>query len=237
MMVSTAGIVLHATKYSDTSLIVKLFTREKGLQSFIVKGAFSKKSRFRASLFSPLAMLHITYDDHRSDRLMFLRDVQRLTPAPELMFDPARSAILLFYNELLYKLLFDTGEDKVLFDFLEEEIMRIFEADTDLVELPLRFLLRLSIVLGFFPENNYTEQNCYFSLYDSRFQSYFVDENNQLPQPESQYLSQLLRQERHSSALRHTRNNLLHYLIKYYKIHNEQLREIDSVGILSSILH
>ncbi len=237
MMVSTAGIVLHATKYSDTSLIVKLFTREKGLQSFIVKGAFSKKSRFRASLFSPLAMLHITYDDHRSDRLMFLRDVQRLTPAPELMFDPARSAILLFYNELLYKLLFDTGEDKVLFDFLEEEIMRIFEADTDLVELPLRFLLRLSIVLGFFPENNYTEQNCYFSLYDSRFQSYFVDENNQLPQPESQYLSQLLRQERNSSALRHTRNNLLHYLIKYYKIHNEQLREIDSVGILSSILH
>ena len=237
MMVSTAGIVLHATKYSDTSLIVKLFTRERGLQSFIVKGAFSKKSRFRASLFSPLAMLHITYDDHRSDRLMFLRDVQRLTPAPELMFDPARSAILLFYNELLYKLLFDTGEDKVLFDFLEEEIMRIFEADTDLVELPLRFLLRLSIVLGFFPENNYTEQNCYFSLYDSRFQSYFVDENNQLPQPESQYLSQLLRQERNSSALRHTRNNLLHYLIKYYKIHNEQLREIDSVGILSSILH
>ena len=105
------------------------------------------------------------------------------------------------------------------------------------MELPLRFLLRLSIVLGFFPENNYTEQDCYFSLYDSRFQSYFVDENSHLPQPESQYLSQLLRQESDSSALRHTRNNLLHYLIKYYKIHNEQLREIDSVGILSSILH
>ena len=237
MMVSTAGIVLHATKYSDTSLIVKLFTREKGLQSFIVKGAFSKKSRFRASLFSPLAMLLITYDDHRSDRLMFLRDVQRLTPAPELMFDPARSAILLFYNELLYKLLFDTSEDKVLFDFLEEEILRIHESETDLAELPLRFLLRLSIVLGFFPENNYTEQNCYFSLYDSRFQSYFVDENSHLPQLESQYLSQLLRQESGSSTLRHTQNNLLHYLIKYYKIHNEQLREIDSVGILSSILH
>ena len=237
MMVSTAGIVLHATKYSDTSLIVKLFTREKGLQSFIVKGAFNKKSRFRASLFSPLAMLHITYDDHRSDRLMYLRDVQRLTPAPELLFDPARSAILLFYNELLYKLLFDTGEDKVLFDFLEEEIMRIFEADTDLVELPLRFLLRLSIVLGFFPENNYSENNCYFSLYDSRFQSFYVDEASELPLQESQYLSQLLRQEAGTSALRHTRNNLLHYLIKYYKIHNEQLREIDSVGILSSILH
>lgn len=237
MMVSTAGIVLHATKYSDTSLIVKLFTREKGLQSFIVKGAFNKKSRFRASLFSPLAMLHVTYDDHRSDRLMFLRDVQRLTPAPELLFDPARSAILLFYNELLYKLLFDTGEDKVLFDFLEEEIMRIFEADTDLVELPLRFLLRLSIVLGFFPENNYSENNCYFSLYDSRFQSFYVDEASELPLQESQYLSQLLRQEGGTSALRHTRNHLLHYLIKYYKIHNEQLREIDSVGILSSILH
>jgi hypothetical protein len=115
--------------------------------------------------------------------------------------------------------------------------MRIFEADTDLVELPLRFLLRLSIVLGFFPENNYSENNCYFSLYDSRFQSFYVDEASELPLQESQYLSQLLRQEGGTSALRHTRNNLLHYLIKYYKIHNEQLREIDSVGILSSILH
>jgi len=168
---------------------------------------------------------------------MFLRDVQRLTPAPEMLFDPARSAILLFYNELLYKLLFDTGEDMVLFDFLEKEILRIYETDTDLVELPLRFLLRLSVVLGFFPENNYSDNNCYFSLYDSRFQSFFVDETNEMPRQESLYLSQLLCQDEGTSAVRHTRNNLLQYLIKYYKIHNEQLREIDSVEILSSILH
>ena len=237
MMVSTSSIVLHATKYSDTSLIVKLFTREKGLQSFIVKGAFSKKSRFRASLFSPLALLHVTYDDRHSDRLMYLRDVQRLTPAPEIIFDPAKSAILLFYNELLYKLLLDTGEDEVLFDCLEEEIIRVFEPDTDIVELPLRFLLRLSVVLGFFPENNYSEKNCYFSLYDSRFQSFFADEAYVLPLEESRYLSQLLNGTGTTSTMRHTRNNLLHYLIKYYRIHNEQLREIDSVGILSSILH
>ncbi|MBO4504288.1 MAG: DNA repair protein RecO [Bacteroidales bacterium] len=237
MMVSTPSIVLHGTKYSDTSLIVKLFTREHGVKSFIVKGAYSKKSRFRASLFSPLSILHVTYDDRHSDHLMYLRDVQRDISAAEQLYDPARSSLVMFYDELLYKLLTDAGEDKVLYDFLEGEILRIYEPDIDLVDLPLRFLLRLSIVLGFFPENNFSDTNRHFSLQESRFQPYCVDENNELPLEESLYLSHLLRQEGTVHVSRHIRNSLLHYLLRYYKVHNEQLRNIDSVEILASVLH
>lgn len=237
MMVSTPSIVLHGTKYSDTSLIVKLFTREQGVKSFIVKGVYSKKSRFRASLFSPLSILHITYDDRHSDHLMYLRDVQRDISAAEQLYDPARSSLVMFYDELLYKLLTDAGVDKVLYDFLENEILRIYEPDIDLVGLPLCFLLRLSIVLGFFPENNFSDTNRHFSLQESRFQPYYVDENNELPVEESQYLSHLLRQEGSIRVSRNIRNSLLHYLLIYYKIHNEHLRNIDSVEILASVLH
>ena len=237
MLITTKGIVLHSTKYSDTSLIVKLFTEKRGVQSFIVKGAFSKKSRFRASLFSPMALVSATYDDHNSERLKYFKDVSRLDTGMELSFDPARSAILLFYNELLYKLLFESGEDEVLFHFLEEEIAKVFEEDIELADLPLRFLLRLSVIIGFFPENNYSDSNCYFSLSESKFQSYLIDEKEEIPKEESLYLSMLLRSDSPVAAPRHIRNNLLHYLILYYKTHNEQIRNIESAEILASVLH
>ena len=130
MNITTAGIVLHSTKYSDTSLIVKIFTEAQGTQSFIIKGAFGKKSRVKAALFSPMGLVNITYNDHGGDKLKFLKDIMRRSTAADMGFDPIKSSILLFYNELVYKLLFDTGPDTVLFHFLEDEILKVSETET-----------------------------------------------------------------------------------------------------------
>ena len=62
---------MHATKYGDTSLIVKIFTQQQGNQSFIVKSAYRKNSRFAASYFSPLAVMDISYDDHNKGSLKY----------------------------------------------------------------------------------------------------------------------------------------------------------------------
>ncbi len=45
MIQTTRGIVFHTTRYSETSAIVKIFTEESGLMSFLVKGLYSKKSK------------------------------------------------------------------------------------------------------------------------------------------------------------------------------------------------
>jgi DNA repair protein RecO (recombination protein O) len=49
-LVTTRAIVLHAFRYADTSKIVRLATREHGVQSAIAKGASRPRSRFGASL-------------------------------------------------------------------------------------------------------------------------------------------------------------------------------------------
>ena len=48
--VSTPAIVLSTLRYSETSKIVRLATREHGVQSVIAKGALRPKSRFGAAL-------------------------------------------------------------------------------------------------------------------------------------------------------------------------------------------
>jgi DNA repair protein RecO (recombination protein O) len=44
MFIQTPAIVLKSFPYSDTSIIARCFTLEKGKISFIIKGARSKKS-------------------------------------------------------------------------------------------------------------------------------------------------------------------------------------------------
>ena len=49
-LVSTPAIVLSALRYSETSKIVRLATRDYGVQSAIAKGALRPRSRFGAAL-------------------------------------------------------------------------------------------------------------------------------------------------------------------------------------------
>lgn len=49
-VVSDEGIVLSSMKYSESSKIIKVFTKSKGKISLIAKGAFSKKNKFGSSI-------------------------------------------------------------------------------------------------------------------------------------------------------------------------------------------
>jgi DNA repair protein RecO (recombination protein O) len=237
MIVSTQGIVMHATKYGDTSLIVKIFTRQQGNQSFIIKNAFRKNNRFAASYFTPLAMMDISYDDHSKSSLKYLKDIAPRRASNPLFYDPAKSSILLFYNEILYKLLMDSGEDEVLFAFLQEEIDKVHQATANLAELPLRFLLRLSAVMGYYPEDNFSPQNSIFSLQECRFQAFFVEDAGFLTVQQSEYLHRLLSEEAPVQAGRTLRTSLLKQLVAYFQMHNEQIRKVESLEILSTVLH
>src|SRR5207237_6915876 len=49
-LVTTPAVVLRTYRYSETSKVVRLATRDLGVQSAIAKGALRPKSRFGAGL-------------------------------------------------------------------------------------------------------------------------------------------------------------------------------------------
>lgn len=78
-LLGTPAIVLSTLRYSETSKIVRLATREHGVQSAIAKGALRPKSRFGASL-QVLSEGQAQYlaKEHRELHVLTAFDLQRL---------------------------------------------------------------------------------------------------------------------------------------------------------------
>jgi DNA repair protein RecO (recombination protein O) len=78
-LVSTPAIVLSALRYSETSKIVRLATREYGVQSVIAKGALRPKSRFGAALqLLSEGQAQFVLKEHRELHLLTSFDLRRL---------------------------------------------------------------------------------------------------------------------------------------------------------------
>src|SRR5688572_14670083 len=78
-LVSTPAVVLSSLRYSETSKIVRLATREHGVQSVIAKGALRPKSRFGASLqLLSEGQAQFVLKEHRELHLLTSFDLRRL---------------------------------------------------------------------------------------------------------------------------------------------------------------
>ena len=236
MHIRTRAIVLNKTKYSDSSLIVRIFTREAGVQSFFLKGAFSKKNKGRLALLENLSMVELTFDD-RHDGIKYLNDIALYRPYTLIPFDMVRRTLFIFYNEILYKTLTDYSTDPELFDFVEEALLELDREETMLTDVHLHFLVNFSKILGFFPKDNFSEKNCHFFIEESAFVHDYFDYPDYLSREASAYLSDLMHEKEIGELPpKVVRNELLYGLIRYFEKHNEQIHRIESVQILASLL-
>jgi recombinational DNA repair protein (RecF pathway) len=145
--------------------------------------------------------------------------------------------MLLFYHELLMKLLYQaTAPDEPLFDFLIEHLLNL-EATTEVApDFHIIFLIQLIQQLGYTPEANFSLQAPYFSIEDSRFGGVFVETPYYLSKEASFYLFTILKKQNHSTPDKKTRMELLNGMILYLMKYHKQIKEIASVDILSEVL-
>lgn len=240
MLVSTKGIVIHKTKYGDHGIIVKLYTEKFGTLSFIIKNAFSKKNKLKNAHFEPLALLEINFDHKNTNRIQFLNEINHYYHFSKIPFDNVRNSLLIFYNELLYKLLYDAAEDAVLYTFLEKNIIEL-DTKEHLTDIHIKFMIQLSKILGFCPEDQYSEKKCYFNFDTGLYSPIFFENQNILSEKASSYLNRLIntieKDESDTYPIKAIRNELLHGLIYYFKLHNEHIKNIESVEIIAAILN
>ena len=59
MLIKTRGIIFKSIKYSETSLILDVYTEELGLQKYIISGVRSKKARTTAGMLQIMSLLDL----------------------------------------------------------------------------------------------------------------------------------------------------------------------------------
>lgn len=236
MHVTTRGIVLHKTKYSENSVIVNIFTREAGVQSFMVKGAYSKQRRGTMALLENLSLLEVVFDD-KGQNIKYFKEVSLHHSYQLIPFDLVRRTIFIFYNELIYKILREYRADAALYDFVESALLELDDEQAHLTDIHLRFMVKLAHVMGIFPATNYSDYNSIFSIDESCFVHEYFEYPNFLSREASAYLWQLMQQEP-VNPMPHKviRNELLYGLLRYFEEHNSQIGKIESVEILSQLL-
>ena len=236
MLTKTQAIVLHSLKYGETRLIVDMFTRSQGRQSFIVSIPKSVKGKIKKQLFQPLTLLEIEYDLRPKLQLQKLSDVRLASPFSSIPFDPNKLSISLFIAEFLYYALRSEQRNEPLFDYIVNSIQWLDAQTNRFANFHLVFLMRLSRFLGFYPNLDHYQAGDYFDLRESVFLPVPPVHRDFLHPQEAEKIQLMMRMDfptMHLFRMSHQeRNRLLEVSLIYYRLHIPDFPELKSVSVL-----
>lgn len=224
----TKGIVLSYIKYSETSIIVRIFTREFGLKAYIINGARSKSAKSKMAFYQPLTLLDLVIYEKEGGSLSRISESKLILPFQLIPFDFLRSGIGMFMAEVMGRSVFEGYQNEEFFDFLESSIRLLDEKETVLVHFPLVFLWESSKYLGFAPEDS---------------ESFFI-ELKQYPQgpdvmeEEKDYLKSIIAKSFlcNDSAPSKIRRNMLDHFLLFYGNHLDLAYDWKSVKVLRQMM-
>jgi DNA repair protein RecO (recombination protein O) len=149
-LVSTTAIVLSTLRYSETSKIVRLATREHGVQSVIAKGALRPRSRFGAALqLLSEGQAELLMKEGRDLHLLTAFELTRLHVG--LAAEIERYAAACALAEVMLRFA-PADPHPESFEVLHLALGQLEEAESGAVEaLGFRLLWQLVGVLGFAP--------------------------------------------------------------------------------------
>jgi len=239
MFHKSRGIVLHSTKYSDSSLIVKIYTEDFGLQSYILRSARSRKSKMKVGIFQPLALLNFVVSHNKKQGLQFIKEITECQHFSGIPYDIKKSSIAFFIAEVLCKAIREEEQNKALFDFIYSSIQALDTTEERVSEFHLMFLLELTKYLGFYPHSNYSDKNCIFNLYEGCFQEHLPEYPYFIEKDLSKHFHDLLGSPyneigkfRGSSVIR---KELLNKILDYYRVHLNWFKNIKALDVFEEV--
>jgi DNA repair protein RecO (recombination protein O) len=238
MIIKTRGIILRSVKYSETSLILDIYTEAKGLRSYIVSGVRTPKAKVSAGLLQVMSLVDmVCYDKDDAQTLNRIKEIKAAHTYTSLIFDVVKASIGQFIAEVARRTIREAEQNEALFNVLFDIFVFLDETQTGYANLHLTFLLELSHHFGFHPHlETYTEGSV-FDLKEGVFTTqevtHFINRNL------AKILRGLLETQWYKSGdvkmTREERRLLLNELLNFYRYHIDNFPEINSHKILQEI--
>ena len=149
MTQNTELIVLHTTKFGENSIVVHTLSREYGRRSFLVRGAGKRLM----SLFLPLNILEADVQESTKSTLFTARNLTARHPLLGIRSNVFKNSMTMFMSEVLYRVIKEGAAEQGLYEWCERNILLLDAVQQDFSNFHLRFLLELTVALGFSPES------------------------------------------------------------------------------------
>lgn len=240
MLHKTRGIVLKTTDYSESSVIVQVFTEKFGMQSYLISGVKKSKGRIRMNMLQPLHLLDMIVYHKPSGNIQRISELRNDPVFESIPYDVVKSSLAIFLNEVLYRSIRQHSADERLFEFLSQSIEVLDHLTKGLANYHLWFLLQLTRYLGFYPQSRSSSGSLYFDLKNGVFtkelplhlhfiQGSLVNHFVNLLSCNTETLEQVK-----LNSLE--RKELLTKMLEYYHLHIDSLAEIRSHLVLEEVL-
>ena len=239
MLHTTQGIVLHSLRYSDTSLIARILTRNFGLQSYLIPGVYKSRAKIKAGLFHPLAMIDMVCYHKDREGLQRIKEIRNVQPLHSIMGDIRKSSVAIFISEIMLMAFRHQEPQTEAFDFIRNAIQRLDLLEENISIFHCIFLLQLSKYLGFSPSAGYSETFCHFNIREGTYQRTDDHTGVCLSSRESYYFYVLSRQKPGETTEVNIPSDikkaLLQWIVNFYRYHLDTIRELKSMEILSRV--
>jgi DNA repair protein RecO (recombination protein O) len=235
------GVVLHTTKYGEGSLIVDVFTRQRGRTSLLAKLPRSRKAGVAQALYMPLCLIEVEAEVRPTKNIHSVREARWSYPFRSLPFHPVKCPMGLFLAEFLRHALREGTDSEVLYAYLEAAIKWLDNAERSVANFHLVFLMKLTRFLGLLPNTEEFVRGCWFDLRAAQFVALRPLHPDALSPDEAEKMAQLVRmnfETMHLFAMnRVERGRCLEVILMYYRLHLPEFGELKSVEILKELFH
>ena len=239
MLVKTRAILLKTVKYSENSVIAKFYTEEFGLESFIINNIRSKKAPINAAHLQPLNLLEADIYQRNNANLQRIKEL-RCNPMLQAIYtDMVKTAVIVFMQEVLGKVIVEKEKNTQLFNFLFSTIQQIEFTENLSGIYPVYWLTKLTKYLGFPPAHDTYVANAVFLPQAGVF-SKEITEPLYFDETMAQFLYKIytcpqdkINEVKYNSI---QRKELLDKLLLYYRLHSENFKDLKSHKILGEVL-
>jgi DNA repair protein RecO (recombination protein O) len=242
MNTKTEAIVLNKIKYSDSSYIVNLFTKESGRVAVFVRmpaNGSKSKSTVKPSLFFSLNTIQTEISHKPTRNIQTIKYCNQLNSCVNIFSDVYKSSIAQFIAEIIVKTLKEFEPDLALYDYISSVVNKLNQQNCQTHSIHLAFMKDYAKYLGFAITDNYSELSPFFNLREGMFLPVFTTSEESLDIDDSKSLSDLLELdvlcvETYIANYR-MRKRLLEKLLLYYRLHIDNFPEIKSIKVLNEV--
>lgn len=241
MLHKTRGIILSNQKYSESSVILKVYTDVFGVQSYILNSVRKNKPKHKPALLEPISFVNLVVYHKSNVQIHRIKEIELLYNYKTVPFELKKSSIMIFLKEVLSKSIHEDVGNAELFDFIFKAFVYLDENLRGMSSFHLLFMIKLSAFLGFFPNSNYNKTNCYFNIKEGMYQAELPPAQYAMDRNASYFFSKLLHFDfenlKELNLTKEMKSLLLHKIIAYYSYHLPYFKDIKSHEILENIFN